>query len=119
MATSGNLESRFIRTRQHRFRPYPRDGKPTRLTLARWLVSPQNPLTARVAVNRMWQELFGAGLVATSDNFGARGDTPTNPELLDWLATEFAGNGWDVKRMHKLIVQSATYRQSSDIAQGP
>lgn len=93
--------------------PLRKDTKPTRLSLARWLVSPDNPLTARVAVNRMWQEFFGSGLVASSDNFGVRGDTPTHAELLDWLATEFAGNGWDVKRMHKLMVQSATYRQAS------
>jgi hypothetical protein len=90
------------------------DGEtPNRLTLARWLVSPENPLTARVAVNRMWAEFFEHGLVETSEDFGTRGERPTHPELLDWLATEFIREGWSMKRMHRLIVLSATYRQSS------
>ena len=84
-----------------------------RLALANWLVSPENPLTSRVTVNRMWQEFFGRGIVLTSDNFGLRGDAPSHPELLDWLASEFAASGWDVKRMHRGIVISSTYRQSS------
>lgn len=87
---------------------------PTRLDLAQWLVSPEHPLTSRVTVNRLWQELFGTGLVATSDNVGMRGERPTHPELLDWLATEFPASGWSVKQMLRLMVTSQTYRQSSD-----
>jgi hypothetical protein len=94
------------------FNPMPADSSPSRLTLARWLISKENPLTARVTVNRVWQEFFGRGIVETSEDFGTRAAVPTHPKLLDWLATEFM-NGWNVKRMHKLIVMSATYRQSS------
>lgn len=86
---------------------------PPRLALAYWLVSSENPLTPRVTVNRMWQEFFGRGIVLTSDNFGLRGDAPSHAKLLDWLASEFVASGWDVKRMHRMIVNSATYRQSS------
>jgi hypothetical protein len=78
-----------------------------------WLVDPSNPLTARVTVNRYWEMFFGAGLVKTVDNFGSQGALPSHPELLDWLATEFVRTGWDVKAIQKLIVTSATYRQSS------
>jgi hypothetical protein len=91
-------------------------GLPTnRLGLARWLVAPSNPLTARVAVNRLWQMNFGVGLVKTVEDFGSQGEWPSNPELLDWLATEFVSNGWNVKALQKTIVMSATYRQSSRI----
>ena len=89
-------------------------GSPAnRLGLAHWLVSPANPLTARVAANRLWQQHFGTGLVKTTENFGLQGEAPSHPELLDWLATEFVRIGWDTKAMHRLIVTSATYRQSS------
>ena len=86
-----------------------------RLGLAKWLVSDSHPLTSRVTVNRYWQHFFGTGLVKTSENFGVQGELPSHPALLDWLAIEFIESGWDVKAMHKLIVMSATYRQSSMI----
>jgi hypothetical protein len=84
-----------------------------RLQLADWIASPKNPLTARVMVNRIWQYHFGTGLVRTSSNFGVRGELPSHPELLDWLARKFVESGWSVKHMHRLIMNSATYRQSS------
>ena len=93
--------------------PFSAGTKPNRLDLARWIVAKENPLTARVAVNRMWQAFFGRGLISTSSDFGTQGERPTHPELLDWLAAEFQEGGWSVKHMHKLIVESATYRQSS------
>jgi hypothetical protein len=93
--------------------PAPEQGEATRLDLARWLMSPQNPLTSRVAVNQIWSKLFGTGIVSTPDDFGATGDPPSHPELLDWLATEFMRGGWSRKELLRLIVTSATYRQSS------
>ena len=93
--------------------PLPQGAPANRLGLARWLVSPSHPLTARVAVNRYWQMYFGIGIVKTSEDFGVQGEPPVHPELLDWLATEFTRTGWDVKAMQRLIVTSATYGQSS------
>lgn len=95
--------------------PLPEGAPRNRLTLARWLVSPENPLTPRVVMNRQWAAMFGQGLVRTVEDFGYQGDLPTHPLLLDWLAVEFVERGWSLKRMHKLMVMSATYRQSSAI----
>ena len=88
-----------------------------RLGLAQWLVRTENPLTARVAVNRLWQEIFGTGLVRSTGDFGVSGELPTHPELLDWLALEFQASGWDVKRLARLLVDSATYRQSAAVTE--
>ncbi len=96
--------------------PLPKDAPPNRLTLAKWLVDPGNPLTARVAVNHFWQMYFGTGIVKTSEDFGSQGDPPSNQALLDWLATEFIRTNWDVKAMQRLIVTSAVYRQSSKVS---
>jgi len=93
----------------------PRNATADRLDLARWLVEPENPLAARVAVNHAWAHLFGRGLVATRDDFGSQGTPPTHPELLDWLAVEFIDSGWDRKALVKRIVTSSTYRQSSSL----
>ena len=93
--------------------PIAGNAKPDRLALARWLVSPENPLTSRVIVNRQWAAFFGRGIVKTTEDFGYQGEVPTHPELLDWLAVEFVKQGWSLKKLHRLIVTSATYRQSS------
>ncbi|MFP6765427.1 MAG: DUF1553 domain-containing protein [Planctomycetaceae bacterium] len=90
-----------------------RGDQPDRLDLARWIIDGRNPLTARVAVNRIWQQYFGRGLVVTSDDFGTQGAAPTHPQLLDWLATQFVRNQWSLKWLHRVILSSATYRQSS------
>jgi hypothetical protein len=93
--------------------PLPAGAPNNRLGFAQWLVAPENPLTARVAVNRFWQMMFGVGLVKTVEDFGLQGEWPSHPELLDWLATEFVRSGWDVKGLLKLMLTSATYRQDS------
>ena len=95
--------------------PLPAGSPATRLELARWLVSSENPLTGRVTVNRHWAAFFGKGLVRTVEDFGYQGEPPTHPELLDWLAVRLVQSGWSIKAMHRLIVTSATYRQSSRI----
>ena len=98
------------------FHPLPKDAPMNRLTLARWLVDENNPLTARVFVNRAWEQFFGRGIVETVEDFGTQGEPPSHPELLDWMATEFMRDGWSMKRFHKLVVMSATYRQSSRVS---
>ena len=95
------------------FPALPVDGPANRLDFANWLVNGRHPLTARVIVNRYWQNFFGTGLVRTAGDFGLQGELPSHPELLDWLAVEFVKSGWDIKALHKLIALSATYRQSS------
>ena len=99
------------------FGTLPEEFSNNRLGLAKWIMNPENPLTARVTVNRLWQHHFGAGLVRTSEDFGTRGERPSHPELLDWLATEFVRLKWDLKAMHRLIVTSATFRQSSHVSE--
>jgi mono/diheme cytochrome c family protein len=97
------------------FAPLPSDQPANRLTLARWLASERNPLTARVTINRIWEQYFGRGLVTTAEDFGTQGESPSHPELLDWLAAELVAKKWDLKAMHRLIVTSAMYQQSSRV----
>jgi hypothetical protein len=100
-------------TFEHMLIPFPSDAPRNRLGLAKWLTEPRHPLTARVFVNRVWSNFFGRGLVTTPENFGQQGAAPINPELLDWLARDFVDHGWDIKRLCRSIVLSATYRQDS------
>jgi hypothetical protein len=95
--------------------PFPSEAPQNRLGLAQWLVAPENPLTSRVTMNRLWMHYFGRGIVETAEDFGSQGRLPTHPELLDWLATEFMRQKWSMKAMHRLIVTSATYRQASQV----
>jgi hypothetical protein len=95
--------------------PLPEGAPLDRLGLAQWLIAAEHPLTARVQVNRLWLQLFGNGLVKTADDFGSQGELPNHPELLDWLAVEFREGGWNVKAMMRMMVTSATYRQSSRV----
>ncbi len=111
--TSEALRPRTLETLPPMNPAWPRN----RLGLAQWIVDPSNPLTARVAVNRYWQMYFGTGLVKTAEDFGSQGESPSHPELLDWLASAFVDSGWDVKAMQKRIVMSSTYRQSSRVTE--
>ena len=95
--------------------PNPTNRRLTRLDLAKWIVSPDNPLTSRAIMNRMWKQFFGTGISATLEDLGTQGDPPSHPELLDWLAVEFQDSHWDVKHMVKLLVMSSTYRQASNL----
>ena len=105
------LEVFTTTTEAHPLQPTPQE--PARLTLARKVADPANPLTARVIVNRLWKHHFGAGLVPTPDDFGVLGQTPSHPELLDWLATEFVKNGWSLKRMHRRMLLTSAYQMTS------
>ena len=95
--------------------PMPADASPNRMAVANWLIAPQHPLTSRVAINRLWQQIFGTGIVKTAEDFGSQGERPSHPQLLDWLATEFIQTDWDIKRMVRLLVTSATYKQTSNV----
>ena len=97
------------------FPPLPEGAPNNRLGLAKWLVDPQHPLTARVTMNRFWQQMFGVGLVKSADDFGSQGEVPSHPELLDWLSVQFIEDGWDIKQSMKRLVMSATYRQTSHV----
>jgi len=114
-AITGDANPAVLET--DRYRQFPTRGR--RLTLAKWIASPENPLTARVMVNRIWQHHFGQGIVRTTSDFGKNGEHPVHPELLDWLALRFVESGWDIKAMHRLMLLSNTYRQAADNALDP
>jgi hypothetical protein len=97
------------------FHPLPQNETPNRLALAKWLIDDNNPLTARVLANRLWEQIFGIGIVRTSEDFGSQGDAPTHPELLDWLATELMAKKWDMKAFLKMLVTSEAYCQTSRV----
>ncbi len=109
-AITGNSEPAVLET--DRYRQFSTRGH--RVTLAKWIASADNPLTARVMVNRLWQHHFGEGIVRTASDFGKNGDRPSHPELLDWLAVHFVESGWDIKAIHKLMLLSSTYRQAAE-----
>jgi hypothetical protein len=109
-AITGHMEPAVLET--DRYRQFPTRG--WRMTLAKWIASPNNPLTARVMVNRIWQQHFGRGVIGTPSDFGRNGERPTHPDLLDWLAVKFVDEGWSVKAMHRLMLTSNTYRQSAE-----
>ena len=113
MTLRKNDSTRVTRSTPSFLPAFPEGAPRNRLGLAEWLTQPNHPLTARVAVNRFWQQFFGRGLVATPENFGAQGSPPTHPALLDWLARDFVNSGWDTKGLVRKIVLSATYRQDS------
>jgi len=113
-----NVPAAFPVLRTSDGEPLAADHRANRLDLANWLLSKENPLTTRVTVNRVWQQLFGTGIVKTGDDFGTRGDLPSHPELLDWLAIHFRDTGWDTKQLYRLLLTSATFRQDSAISSG-